>query len=93
MVSYFYFFLTEKTLDPKKIGEYLKGPQLQLRKETLFVQYDNNKNVNLILAPTPIKSLPGVKKVLRYLIAPGVKEGGCYGARKFIEQHCENGSS
>ena len=40
--------LPEKHLTPKKIGEDLKGPQRQFWKEDLFVQYNKNKNSNLI---------------------------------------------
>ena len=35
------------------------------------------KNVSLILTPTPIKSIPDGTKVLRSLIDPIMKEGDC----------------
>ena len=41
----------------------------------------------------PIKSLPEGKKILRSLIAPGIKEVECCGACKFVACHCANGSS
>ena len=40
--------LPEKHLTPKNIGEDVKGPQRQFWKEDLFVQYNKNKNSNLI---------------------------------------------
>ena len=42
---------------PNNIGEGLNGPQRQLWKEAIFVQYDRNINVSLISAPIPIKPL------------------------------------
>ena len=56
--------LPEKPLTQKNIGKSLKGHQRQWQKESLFVQYDNNENVNIILAPIPTKSLPNGTKVL-----------------------------
>ena len=58
-----------------------------------FFQYEKNKNVRLISAPIPIKSLPEGTKVLRSLIASSIKEGDCSGAWKFVACHCANGSS
>ena len=43
--------------------------------------------------PTPIKSLPKVKKVLCSLITPSIKEGECSDAWKFVVRHCENRTS
>ena len=57
------------------------------------MKYDKNKNVSLILAPTPIKYLPEVTKVLHLLIGSSIDEGECYDACKFVSRHCENGSS
>ena len=39
VVSNLGFFLQKKPTTPKNIGEVLKGPQIQFRKEALFVQY------------------------------------------------------
>ena len=60
---------------------------------SIFVQYDKNKNVSLLSATTPIKSLPEGTKVLRSLIAPSIKEGDCSDAWKFVARHFANGSS
>ena len=38
MVSYIEVHTPEKPLDPKNMGEALKGPQVQFWKEDLFVQ-------------------------------------------------------
>ena len=40
--------LPDKPITPDNIGEALNGPHGQLRKEALFVQCENNKNVSLI---------------------------------------------
>ena len=56
-------------MTPKKIGEGLKGPQIKLQKEDLFVQYDKNENVRLLLDPVPIKSfLEGKNSSVRSLL-------------------------
>ena len=55
VVSHIEVLIPEKTITPKNIGEALKGPRRPLWKDDLFVQYDKNKNVNLLLAPIPIK--------------------------------------
>ena len=44
------------------------------------------------MASIPIKYLPDGTKLLHYLIAPGIKEGDCYDAWKFIANHCANES-
>ena len=92
VVSHLEVRLPKKPPTPKNIGDALGGPQRQLWKEALFVQYDKNKNVSLLSAPIPIKSLPKGKKFLRSLIAPSIKEGDCYDAWKFVARHCANGS-
>ena len=56
--------LPEKPLNPKNIGEAIKGPHRKFRREDLFVQYGKNKNVSLPLATIRIKPLPDVTKVL-----------------------------
>ena len=43
MVSHIEVSLPEKPLTPNNIVEALKGPQRQLLKETLFVQYEKEK--------------------------------------------------
>ena len=43
--------------------------------------------------PTLIKYLPDGKKVLLFIIAPGIKEGGFSDACTFVAQHYSNGSS
>ena len=48
------------------------------------MQYDKNKNIRLILAPIPIKSLPEVKNVLPSIIDPSIEELNCYDAWKFV---------
>ena len=65
----------------------------QFWKEALFFQYDKNKNVSLLSAPNPKKSLTEGTKVLRSLVSPSMKEGDCYDAWKFVACHCANGSS
>ena len=75
------------------IGEGYSGTQRQFWKEALFVQYEKNKNVSLLSAPTPIKSLLEGKKVLHSLIAPNIKEGDCSDTWKLFSRHCANGSS
>ena len=50
--------LPKKLTTPKSISKGSKVPQRKLNKEALFVQYDKNKNVSLLSAPTPIKSVP-----------------------------------
>ena len=44
-------------------------------------------------APTPIKSLPEVTKVLCSLIVHSTKDFDCSDACKFVSRHCWNGSS
>ena len=92
MVSHIEVRLPNKPPRPNTIGWGLSGPQRQLWKEALFVQYYNNKNVSLLSAPTPIKYLPEGKKVLHSLIAPSIKEGDFSDAWKFVAHHCANGS-
>ena len=75
MVSHLEVRLPKKPPTPKNIGDALGGPQRRFWKEALFVQYDKNKNVSLLLDPIPIKSLPGGTKVLRSPVASSVKEG------------------
>ena len=50
--------LPYRPINPKNIGEALKGTQRQFQKEVLFVKYDKNKNVSLLSYPTPIKYIP-----------------------------------
>ena len=64
VVSYLEVRLPKKPPTPKNIGDALGIPQRQFWKEALFVQYDKNKNVSLISAPIPTKSLPEGTKVL-----------------------------
>ena len=92
VVSHLEVCFPKKPPTPKNIGEALGGPQRQFFKEAIFVQYDKNKNVSLLSAPIPIKSLPEGKKVLRSHIAPGIEEGDCSDACKFVARHCANGS-
>ena len=77
MVSHLEVCLPKKPPTANNIGDALGGPQKQFWKEAFFVQYDKNKNVSLLSAPTPIKSLPEGTKVLCSLIAPSIKEGDC----------------
>ena len=93
MFSHLEVSLPEKPLTPKNISESLKGPQRKLWKEPLFVQYDKNKSVSLISYLIPIKSLPDGTKVLCSTIAPIIKEGFCFDARKCFARHCANVSS
>ena len=83
MVSHLEVRLPKKPSTLKNIGGALGGPQRKFWKESFFVQYDKNKNVSLLSAPIPIKSLPEGKKVLRSLIATRIKEGDCYDATNF----------
>ena len=80
VVSHLEVRLPKKPPTPKNIGDALGGRLRQFWKEAFFVQYDKNKNVSLLSAPIPIKSLPEGTKVLRLLIAPSIKEGDCYDA-------------
>ena len=50
--------LPKNHLTLKNIGEGLKAPHRQSCKEALFLQCNKNKNISLILAPTPIKKSP-----------------------------------
>ena len=93
VVSYLEVLLPKKDPTPKNIGEDLGGPQRQIWKEALFVQYDNNKNVSLLSDTIPIKPLSEGKKILRSLIATSIKEGDCSDAWKFVSHHCANGIS
>ena len=77
VVSHIEVRLPKKHTTPKNIGEDLGGPQRQLWKEDLFFQYNKNKNVSLLSAPIPIKFITEGTKVLRSLISPSIKEGGC----------------
>ena len=65
VVSHLEVRLPKKPPTPKNIGEFSSGTQRQFWKEALFVQYDKNRNVSLISAPIPMKSLPEQTKVLR----------------------------
>ena len=51
MVSHIDVRISENILTSKNIGEALKGPQCQAWTEDLFIQYNENKNVKLILDP------------------------------------------
>ena len=93
MVSYLEIHIPKKPPIPNNFGDALGSPQRQFWKEAIFVQYDKNKNVSLLSAPIPIKSLPEGKKVLRPLIAPSIKEVDCSDAWKCVARHCANKSS
>ena len=54
---------------------------------------DKHKNVSLNSDPIPIKYLPEETKVFNSLMYPSIKEGNCSVAWKFVDFHCENGSS
>ena len=73
VVSYLEVPLPYKPLTPNKIGEALKGPQIQFWKEASFLQCDNNKNVSLLSNTMPIKSLPDGKKFIFSLIDPIIR--------------------
>ena len=87
MVSHIEVRLSKKPPTPNNIGDALGGPQRQFWKESLSVKYDKNKNISLLSAPIPIKSLPKGTKVLRSLIATSIKEGDCSDGWKFVAQH------
>ena len=93
MVSHLEVRLPKNPPISKNIGDALGGPQRKLWKEALFVQYDKNKNVSLLSAPIPIKSLSEGTKLLRSLIAPSIKYIDCSEAWKFVARQCANGSS
>ena len=57
VVSHIEVCIPKKHSIPNSIDEGLKGPFRKFWKEDLFVQYEKNKNVSLLLDPTPIKSL------------------------------------
>ena len=92
MVLHLEVLLPKKHPTQKNISEDFGGPQRQLWKEALFVQYDNNKNVRLLSDTIPIKSLPEGTKVLCSLIAPSIKGGDCSDAWKFVTRHFADGS-
>ena len=48
------------------------------------MQFEKNKNISILLVPTPIKYLPGGTKFLYSLIAPSIKEGDCSDAWKLV---------
>ena len=77
MVSYIEVCNTNKPRITNNIGKGLKVPQRQFWKEALFVKYDKNKNVSLILDPIPIKSLPEGGGFFFSLIALIIEEGVC----------------
>ena len=93
VVSHLEVLLPKKPPTPNNIGGGLSVLQRQLWKESIFVQYDKNRHVNLLSAPIPIKYLPEVTKALRSLIALIIKEGDWSDAWKFVAHHFENGSS
>ena len=72
IVSHIEVRLPKKPLTPKNICVSLKGLQRQFWIEALFVQYDKNKNVILLLAPITIKSLPEGTKFLFSLITASI---------------------
>ena len=80
MVSHLEVRLPNKPPIPNNIGESLVGTQRQFWKEALFVKYDKNKNVRLLSATIPIKSLPEGTKALHSFVAPSIKEGDFYDA-------------
>ena len=92
MVSHIEFCLPDKPPTLENNGEGLKVPQRQLWKEALFLQYDKNKTISLILGPVPIKPLPEGTKFLRSLVASSIKSGKCSDACKFSASQCANGS-
>ena len=84
VVSHSEVCLPHKSIVPKTIWDYPKGPQRQVWRELLFVQYNNNKNINLLSAPLALKYLLKFTKVLRYLISPGITKGDCYNDCNFL---------
>ena len=92
MVSHLEVCLPNKPPKPKNIGEDSKVPQRKLWKEALFMKYEKNKNASLLSYPTPIKSLPEGKKLLRLLIFTIIKECDYSYACTFVAHHCENWS-
>ena len=80
-------FLPNEPPTPNDTGEDLKGPQRQLWQEVIFVQYEKNKSISLLLDPIPIKCLPEVTKVLRSLNAPNIKECDCIDAWQLFARH------
>ena len=56
------------------------------------MKYDK-KNISLLLAPIPIKSLPEGTKFLCSLIYPIIKEDECSDKWKIVARHYVNGSS
>ena len=93
MVSHIEGRFPKKPTTTNNIGEGLKVPQRKFWKEYLFVQYDENKNVCLLSAPIPIKSLPKGIKVLHSLIALSIRKGDCSDSWKVFALHCANGRS
>ena len=93
MVSHIEVCLPDKHPTPKNIGECLKGPQRQLCKEALFMQYGKNKKFSIISDPIPIKYLRDGEKFLRSLITPRIKKGDNYYECKCVAHHCVNFSS
>ena len=64
VVSHLEFRLPDKPITPKNIDEALKCPHRKFYKEALFVKYDKNKKIGILLDPIPIKYLPDETKVI-----------------------------
>ena len=58
--SHIEVILPKEPPTPKNIGEGVKGPQKQFRKEAIFVKYEKNISVSLILLPS--QSNPPLKE-------------------------------
>ena len=65
VVSYLEFCIAQKRIVPKNIGDDIKVTQYQLWEVDLFVQYDNNKNINIISSTFTIKYLTKGANILR----------------------------
>ena len=57
--------MAQKRIVPKNIGDDIKVTQYQLWEGDLFVQYDNNKNINIIYSTLTIKYLTKGANILR----------------------------
>ena len=55
-----------------------------------YVNYDNNRKINLLSDTVPIKYLSDGTKVLRSLISTSIKEGNCSDTWKYVILHCSN---
>ena len=92
VVSHSEVLLPHKIFVTNNIGGALKGPQIHLWKEVLFVQHYKKYKINLLLDPLSTNLLSNGTRVLGSIIAPGINKCGCYSAWKYFAHHFANGN-